>query len=153
MASTTVASSEHACNLSILDLLRILNGKPYLECTRLRECHPSSAVPTASLETEASLTISTDRDASSSAKSLYTPQFYVLDLSRNWYTRTLVSALAWTPCWNSWRKMPRLNVQLSQSVTRGLSSSILGVLSPNKEQPPVPIDLFLVRRGPSSVTF
>ena len=51
----TTTSSEPARNLSIPDLLRILNDKLYLECIRLREYYPPPAVPTASLEIEVSL--------------------------------------------------------------------------------------------------
>ena len=59
--SATTTFFEPARVLSIPDLLRISNGKLSLECTRLRECHPSSAVPTASLGAEVGLPISTDR--------------------------------------------------------------------------------------------
>ncbi|KAF9784626.1 hypothetical protein BJ322DRAFT_1109338 [Thelephora terrestris] len=45
-------SLEAALNLSISELLHVLNNKLYLECKRLREYHPPPAVTTTSLGTE-----------------------------------------------------------------------------------------------------
>jgi len=48
-------SLEAACDLSIPELLRVLNEKLGLEHTRLRKYHPPPAVSTTSLEAEVSL--------------------------------------------------------------------------------------------------
>ena len=52
--TATIMSLETARDLSIPDLLRLLNEKLGLECTRLQETPPPPLVDTASLESEVS---------------------------------------------------------------------------------------------------
>ena len=54
LATTIMSESETARDLSIPDLLRLLNKKLGLECTRLQETPPPPLVVTASLESEVS---------------------------------------------------------------------------------------------------
>ena len=52
--TATIMSLDTARGLSIPDLLRLLNEKLGLECTRLQETPPPPLVDTASLESEVS---------------------------------------------------------------------------------------------------
>jgi len=52
---STIMSLEAARDLSIPELLRVLNGKLGLEQTRLRKYHPPPAFSTTSLEAEVSV--------------------------------------------------------------------------------------------------
>ena len=76
---TTTMSLEAARDLSIQDLLRVLNEKLGLECTRIRDIPLSRTVPATFLESEVStrwlILVPTDATAGSDSSGLYRSTF------------------------------------------------------------------------------